>query len=71
MRRVFTIVYIADGWRRDQAWPVFPLERDGVGVGELIEGPGMPIAWPREAGEFPEPPGVLGEATGPQVRGQS
>jgi len=67
VRRVFTIVYIADGCRRTQAWPVFPLERAGVAVGERMEGPGLPIAWPRAAGDLPEPPGALGEPTGPQV----
>lgn len=65
-RRVFTIVYIADGYPRAQAWDVFPLERDGVAVGEPMQGPGMPIAWPR-SGELPEPPARLGEPTGPQV----
>lgn len=68
MRRVFTIVYIADGHRRAQSWPVFPLERAGVGVGELMEGPGLPLAWPRDTADLPEPPERLGEATGPQVK---
>ncbi|MGE4606754.1 MAG: phytanoyl-CoA dioxygenase family protein [Myxococcota bacterium] len=68
MRRVFTIVYIADGYRREKAWPTFPLERAGVGVGDLIQGPGIPIAWPRAVGDLPDPPQVFGEATGPQFK---
>ncbi|MDG2028919.1 MAG: phytanoyl-CoA dioxygenase family protein [Acidimicrobiales bacterium] len=65
-RRVFTIVYIADGYPRDAAWPVFPLDRDGVEAGEPMEGPGMPIVWPREPGDIPPVPEVTGEQTGPQ-----
>ena len=69
-RRVFTIVYLADGYRRAKAWPVFPLDRAGVGVGELMAGDGMPIVWPRSAmPPWPEPPAVIGEPTGPQRRG--
>jgi ectoine hydroxylase-related dioxygenase (phytanoyl-CoA dioxygenase family) len=68
MRRTFTVVYIADGSRREQAWDTFPLAREGIGVGELIEGPSLPIAWPREPGDLPDPPSALGEPTGPQVR---
>ena len=47
---------------------VFPLDRDGVDVGEMMEGPGMPIAWPREPGDIPPVPEVIGERTGPQFR---
>ena len=67
-RRAFTIVYLADGCRRAKAWPNFPLDRAGVGVGELMAGPGLPLAWPRPDGELPEPPAERGEATGPQQR---
>ena len=68
MRRVFTIVYIADGYPREHAWTTFPLDRDAVGVGEPMQGPGMPIAWPRAAGDLPPAPERLGEPTGPQVK---
>jgi ectoine hydroxylase-related dioxygenase (phytanoyl-CoA dioxygenase family) len=66
-RRVFTIVYIADGWRRQGGWEFFPLDRDGVADGELIRGAGLPIVWPRAPGDLPEPPSVRGRGTGPQM----
>jgi ectoine hydroxylase-related dioxygenase (phytanoyl-CoA dioxygenase family) len=66
VRRVFTVVYIADGYPRDAAWPVFPLDRDEVAVGAPMEGPGMPIVWPRDSGDIPPVPEALGEVTGPQ-----
>ncbi len=65
-RRAFTIVYLADGHRRAAPWPNFPLDRAGVGVGQLMEGDGLPLAWPRAPGDLPEPPTGRGEPTGPQ-----
>jgi len=67
-RRVFTVVYIADGYRRLRPWLCFPLDREGVGVGELMQGQGIPLAWPRAGGELPVPPARLGEPTGPQIK---
>jgi ectoine hydroxylase-related dioxygenase (phytanoyl-CoA dioxygenase family) len=67
-RRVFTVVFIADGYPREESWPVFPLDRDQVAVGERMGGPGMPIAWPREPGDLPPVPAVQGEPTGPQFQ---
>jgi ectoine hydroxylase-related dioxygenase (phytanoyl-CoA dioxygenase family) len=64
-RRVFTIVYFADGFRRMKNWPVFPLDRAEVGVGELMQGEGLPVVWP-VPDELPAPPYVLGQTTGPQ-----
>jgi ectoine hydroxylase-related dioxygenase (phytanoyl-CoA dioxygenase family) len=66
-RRVFTVVYIASGCRRTHDWTCFPLDRDNIAVGDLIEGAGMPVAWPRESGTLPEPPTARGCETGPQV----
>ena len=63
-RRVFTVVYLADGCVRSNDRPVLSLERDHVGVGEKIAGPGLPIAWPRPEGDLPDPPTQLGPATG-------
>ena len=64
VRKAFTTVYIAEGSTRHKAWPVFGPDRDGVGVGELIQGPGMPIAWPRDGATLPPPPERLGPAVG-------
>ena len=46
-RKVFTIVYIADGYERADRRPCFPLDRAGVEEGALMEGDGLPLAWPR------------------------
>ncbi|MDA1076295.1 MAG: phytanoyl-CoA dioxygenase family protein [Proteobacteria bacterium] len=64
-RRVFTVVYIAAGFLRAREWPVFPLDRAGVAVGEEMRGEGMPMLWP-PSNTLPEPPAELGVATGPQ-----
>lgn len=64
-RRVFTIVYIASGYQRIKAWPVFPLDRAGVAVGEIMQGEGLPVVWPPQA-DLPSPPEQTGQATGPQ-----
>jgi ectoine hydroxylase-related dioxygenase (phytanoyl-CoA dioxygenase family) len=66
MRRVFTVVYLADGHRRAKPWPNFPLDRAGVEVGELMQGEGLPVVWPH-ADQIPQPSNVIGQATGPQV----
>lgn len=66
-RRVFTVVYIGDEARRIKPWPTYPLDRDKVAVGEVIQGPGMPQLWPPSE-EMPNPPKALGELTGPQYR---
>jgi ectoine hydroxylase-related dioxygenase (phytanoyl-CoA dioxygenase family) len=63
-RRVFTIVYMADGCVRSSGRPVLSLERDHVAVGDPIAGPGLPIAWPRAEGDLPEPPAQQGPGTG-------
>ncbi len=63
-RRVFTIVYMADGCVRSSSRPVLSLERDNIAVGDKIAGPGLPIAWPRPEGDLPDPPTQRGPATG-------
>lgn len=68
VRRAFTIVYVADGFRRVSDRPAFPLDRAGVAVGDPIAGEGLPLAWPRSDDDHPEPPAMLGSPTGPQVR---
>ncbi len=64
-RRAFTVVFYADGFKRTKNWPVFPLDRAGVGLGELMEGEGLPILWPPTA-SLPKPPVQSGQLTGPQ-----
>jgi ectoine hydroxylase-related dioxygenase (phytanoyl-CoA dioxygenase family) len=66
-RRVFTVVYIASNARRIQSWPTYPLDREGIEVGEVLRGDSMPVLWPA-VDEFPMPPEVIGEKTGPQHR---
>ncbi len=66
-RRVFTVVYIASDARRAKSWPTYPLDREGIGVGEQLRGDGMPVLWPAPA-EYPQPPATIGEKTGPQYR---
>ena len=66
-RRVFTVIYLAEGFTRTADWRTFPLDRDNVGVGDVIAGPGMPVVWP-PPDEMPEPPAHIGTPTGPQYR---
>jgi ectoine hydroxylase-related dioxygenase (phytanoyl-CoA dioxygenase family) len=63
-RRVFTMVYMADGCRRSRDDAYFALDRDEIKTGELIVGQGHPVAWPRDDGDLPPPPEVLGPKTG-------
>ena len=63
-RRVFTMAYMADGCRRSSGDAYFALDRDEIKTGELIAGPGFPIAWPRAEDDLPSPPIVPGPKTG-------
>lgn len=63
-RRAFTVVYLANGFRRARNWPNFPLDRAGVQEGELMQGEGMPQVWPPAA--LPDAPAHRGQPTGPQ-----
>ena len=63
-RRVFTMVYMADGCRRSRDDAYFSLDRDNIETGDLITGPGHPVAWPRDEKELPVPPEVRGARTG-------
>ena len=64
IRRVFTMAYMADGCRRSRDDAYFTLDRDKIETGELIAGPGFPIAWPRAENDLPSPPKVFGPKTG-------
>lgn len=68
-RRVFTVVYIASNTKRIKAWPCFPLDRENIGVGDRLRGNGIPVVWPPSQ-ELPEPPRMVGEASGPQQTAQ-
>jgi ectoine hydroxylase-related dioxygenase (phytanoyl-CoA dioxygenase family) len=54
-RRVYTAIYIADGVHRSGERPHPSVDRDGVGVGQLIAGKATPIVWPLEDGVLPAP----------------
>lgn len=64
-RRVFTVVFLAEGTKRTKPWKLMPLDRDGIEVGDVIAGPGLPTVWPTPE-PLPEPPALIGQATGPQ-----
>jgi len=40
------------------------IDRDEIKTGEVIAGPGHPIAWPCSGNDLPVPPKVLGPKTG-------
>lgn len=63
-RRVFTMAYMADGCHRSRDETYFALDRDNIATGDVIVGPGHPIAWPRGEEDLPEPPEVMGPSTG-------
>ena len=63
-RRVFTMAYMRDGCHRSHEEPYFALDRDKLKSGDVIVGPGHPIAWPREPRDLPTPPETLGPRTG-------
>lgn len=65
LRRVFTVVYLAAGVKRTKPWKLMPLDRDGIEVGDVIAGPGLPPVWPTPS-PLPEPPAQIGVPTGPQ-----
>lgn len=63
-RRVFTVAYMADGLHRSRDNAYFALDRDNIRTGDLVVGPGHPVAWPRPGKDLPEPPKELGPRTG-------
>ena len=64
-RRVFTIVYVASDARRDKSWPCLPLDREQIGVGQMLRGKGMTVVWPQQE-KLPAPAAGIGGRTGPQ-----
>jgi len=63
-RRVFTVAYMADGLHRSRDDAYFALDRDSIRTGDVVVGPGHPVAWPRPDQDLPEPPRELGPRTG-------
>ena len=56
MRRVFTVIYFADGCVRRAPWPHVSVDRQSIKVGEPIRGEVTPVAWPRPEGDLPPTP---------------
>lgn len=64
MRRVFCIIYFADGCVRAAPWPHVSVDRQGIELGERIQGDVTPIAWPRPEGDLPPAPSDSGPQLG-------
>jgi ectoine hydroxylase-related dioxygenase (phytanoyl-CoA dioxygenase family) len=57
VRRVHTAIYFADGSTRGEGrFPHPSVERAGIPMGGVIASDITPIAWPRPAGDHPDPP---------------
>ena len=57
VRRVHTVIYFADGSTRgDGMFPHPSVERARIPMGAVIASDVTPLAWPRPAGDLPEPP---------------
>jgi ectoine hydroxylase-related dioxygenase (phytanoyl-CoA dioxygenase family) len=55
-RRVFCVIYFADGCVRRNPIPHVSVDRQGIGVGEPIRGDVTPLAWPNPTGALPPTP---------------
>lgn len=55
-RRVYCIIYFADGCVRRSAIPHIIPDRQGIEVGQAIAGEVSPIVWPRAPGDLPPTP---------------
>jgi len=62
VRRVHTMIYFADGSTRGYPTPHPSVDRDGIEVGQVIDGSVTPIAWPRPDGTLPPLPTDRGGA---------
>lgn len=56
VRRVYCIIYFADGCVRSKDWPHMTVERQQIEIGAPVRGEVSPIAWPRSDGDLPPPP---------------
>jgi ectoine hydroxylase-related dioxygenase (phytanoyl-CoA dioxygenase family) len=57
-RAVHTIIYFPDGSTRGYPTPHFSVDRNGIEVGERIDGDATPLVWPRSDGVLPPVPAV-------------
>jgi len=64
VRRVHTVIFFRDGCTRAPKMPHPSVDRAGIGVGDLIASDVTPIAWPRPAGDLPDPPAPTGNSRG-------
>jgi ectoine hydroxylase-related dioxygenase (phytanoyl-CoA dioxygenase family) len=53
-RAVHTIIYFPDGHTRGYPFPHFSVDRNGIEVGQRIDGDATPLVWPRDG--LPDPP---------------
>jgi ectoine hydroxylase-related dioxygenase (phytanoyl-CoA dioxygenase family) len=56
IRRVHTVIYLADGCTRGAPLPHPAVDRGGIAVGDVIDSDLTPIAWPRPKGDLPPAP---------------
>jgi ectoine hydroxylase-related dioxygenase (phytanoyl-CoA dioxygenase family) len=60
VRRVHTVIYVADGCHRSDDRPHLAVDFDHIRPGGLIDGTLTPVLWPRPPGDLPEPPAPVG-----------
>jgi ectoine hydroxylase-related dioxygenase (phytanoyl-CoA dioxygenase family) len=60
-RRVHTMIFFRDGCTRRSEHPHPCVDRVAIAVGQRIDSAVTPVAWPRPAGDLPEPPPPLRE----------
>lgn len=53
-RAVHTVIYFPDGHTRGYPFPHFCVDRNGIEVGQPIDGDATPVVWPRD--DLPAPP---------------
>ena len=63
-RRVYCVIYFADGCVRRNPIPHMIVDRQNIAVGEKIAGDVSPIAWPRPGGDLPPKPSGTPPRTG-------
>lgn len=63
-RRVYCIIYFADGCVRRSAIPHMTPDRQAIEVGEAIRGDVSPVVWPRDSDALPPAPATRPPRTG-------